>query len=119
MLASDWWFSIGNTDAAISLECSKNGNTYTATVRYYILDYYDWNEGSEAFGGFVKDGEMYILHNVGKAKEFKSIGTYETEMTWEKGERLKVNPLLELCIDEGLRRARNYTRKPLPSSFAK
>lgn len=119
MLASDWWFSIGNTDAAISLECSKNGNTYTATVRYYILDYYDWNEGSEAFGGFVKDGEMYILHNVGKAKEFKSIGTYETEMTWEKGERLDVDPLLELCIDEGLRRARNYTRRPLPTSFAK
>jgi hypothetical protein len=109
-LATDWWLSIGNADAAISLECTKEGNTYTATVRYYILDYYDWEKGSNAFGGFVTDGEMFILHNVGKAKEFKSIGVYEKEMTWEKGERLYIDPLIEAYIDEGLRRARSVTR---------
>ncbi len=88
----------------------KKGNTYTATVRYYILDYYDWEKEFYAFDGFVTDGEMLILHNGGKAKEFKSIGVYEKEMTWEKGERLYIDPLIEACIDEGLRRARSVTR---------
>ena len=78
------------------MECTKEGNTYTATVRYYILDYYDWNEGSKTPGGLVKDGELFILHNVGKAKEFKSVGVYEKEMTWEKGERLYIDPRIEL-----------------------
>ena len=106
-LAIDWWLSVGDADAAISLECTKEGNTYTATVRYYILDYYDWNEGAKTPGGLVKDGELFILHNVGKAKEFKSVGVYEKEMTWEKGERLYIDPRIELFVGEVLRSVRS------------
>lgn len=84
----DWWFSIGNAQAAMSIRCKKEGNTYTAEVEYDILDFYDWDEGSTKIGGLVIDGEMYLLHVHGMAREMQTIGTYKTTMTWQTGERL-------------------------------
>ena len=107
-LAKDWWFSIGNSMAAVSLDCSKSGSTYTAQIRYYILDYYDWEEGSNAPGGLVNDGEMFMLHKTGKAREFRSIGLYETTMTWTEGYRYVVGSEVE--DNSGSRRNRNRSR---------
>ena len=90
----DWWFSIGDADAAMSIRCKKSGNSYTADIEYNILDFYDWNEGAgsiiDDFGGFVVDGEMFLLHVHGMAREMQTIGTYKTTMTWESGERLTI-----------------------------
>ncbi|MDD6825323.1 MAG: hypothetical protein PUE12_04295 [Oscillospiraceae bacterium] len=86
----DWWFSIGDADATMSIRCKKNGNSYTAEVEYNILDFYNWNEGSTDFGGLVVDGEMFLLHVHGMAREMQTIGTYKTTMTWVSGERLTI-----------------------------
>lgn len=87
-IAVDWWFSIGDADSAMSFHCTKNGNTYTASITYNLLDYYDWEKGSPLRGGLVTDGEMYDLHYAGWAREFKSVGTYTKEISWTKGEQL-------------------------------
>ncbi|SEK36744.1 hypothetical protein SAMN02910353_00570 [Ruminococcus sp. YRD2003] len=84
----DWQYSVGDVDAAISVNCKKNGDTYEATVKYYFLDYYDWVPNSKAKGGLVTDGEMYNLHAAGFAKEYLSIGLYENKIEWKKGEKL-------------------------------
>ena len=39
------------------------------------------------------DGDMYKLHIAGMAKEYKSVGTYVREITWNKGERLNETSL--------------------------
>ena len=39
-------------------------------------------------GGIVFDGEMGELHKMGKAREFKVVGTYKKSLTWKKGQRL-------------------------------
>lgn len=73
-----------------SIHCEKSGDIYTADVIYQILGFYDWEEGSEDFGGLVVDGEMFLLHAHGMAREMQTIGTYKTTMTWESGERLTI-----------------------------
>ena len=85
----DWWFSIGDCGGAMSLNCTKENDKYTAKVKYYFLDYYDWEKGSDDFGGFVTDGEMYELHEAGIAKAYKSIGLYSTTIEWKKGQRFE------------------------------
>lgn len=86
--ALDWWFSIGDSDASMSIHCEKRGDTYFATVTYYLLDYYDWQKESPLQGGLVSDGEMYDLHVVGMAREFKSVGKYTREISWKKGDKI-------------------------------
>ena len=72
----------------MSIRCRKRDNIYTADIEYNILDFYDWNEGSTDIGGLVVDGEMFILHVHGMAREMQTIGTYKTTMTRKTGERL-------------------------------
>lgn len=72
----------------MSFYCFKKGNTYTATIIYNLLDYYDWQPNSPLRGGLVTDGEMYDLHRAGWVREYKSVGTYTKEITWNKGDRL-------------------------------
>lgn len=73
------------------LNCKKTGDTYVATIKYYILDYYDWEKDSNLAGGIVHDGEMYELHVAGLAREYRTIGLYEITYNWKGGEKL--------CID--------------------
>ena len=84
----DWWVSIGLADAAMSVRCKKTGDKYVAEIEYNILDFYDWKEGSEDYGGPVVDGEMFLLHAHGMAREMKTIGSYSTTMTWNAGDRM-------------------------------
>ena len=88
-IAQDWHYSIGDADAAISVNCKKIGNSYEANIKYYILDYYDWEPNSRKGAGFVTDGEMYKLHEMGFGREFRSIGLYSTTISWNKGEQMK------------------------------
>ena len=87
----NWWFSIGDSMAAMSIDCIRDDNKYTAKIRYYILDFYDWEKDSTNGPVIVKDGEMYDLHKMGAAKDYRSIGLYETEMTWTRGEFLDID----------------------------
>ena len=92
-IAIDWWYSIGDADASMTIYCTRSGNTYHATITYYLLDYYDWEKGSTLRGGLVSDGDMYELHVAGMAQEFKSIGTYTKDISWKKGETINETAL--------------------------
>lgn len=87
-IAEDWWFSIGDAYSTMSINCKRQGDTYTAEIIYDLLDYYDWEVGSPLRGGLVTDGQMAELHAAGYAKQYKSIGTYNVTLTWNKGERI-------------------------------
>lgn len=71
----------------MACELKKQNEKYTITLIYYIQDMYDWEEGSNDWGGVVTDGEMFKLHQLGLAKQFPSVGTYKVTIEWEKGQR--------------------------------
>lgn len=80
----DWWLAVGGGQNALAatVDCSKNaaGETvYTAKIKYYLLDYYDWSNDGEAAAS--------DLHSSGLARSFLSYGCYETELEWKKGSR--------------------------------
>ena len=82
-IAIDWWSAIGGGQNALASEvkCKKTDGSfvYTAKIRYYVLDVYDWeNKGEENFAN---------LHKYGYAENFLSYGCYETTIEWQKGSR--------------------------------
>lgn len=96
MSVTNWWFSIGNTDATMSFHCVKEGDTYTAEIDYHFVDVYDFNKDSRTLGGFlITDGDMHELHEAGEAREYKSIGNYSFKITWTEGERIDENFSIE------------------------
>ena len=83
----DWWYTFGGAQNALSASvyCHRNENgkiVYTAKIRYYVLDVYDWSETDEK--------ELYELHLAGVAKSFLDYGYYETEIEWDKGSRYPI-----------------------------
>ena len=38
---NNWWFTIGDSDCAMSGKVSRNGNNYIIDLNYYLLDFYD------------------------------------------------------------------------------
>ena len=78
----DWHCTLGNSRAAMTADVTRTGTQYTMTLNYYINDFYDWDEGSNAFGGLVNDGANYRLHQVGLAKQFRVYGIYPIKVTW-------------------------------------
>ena len=90
----DWWYTFGGAQNAMSssVYCHRNDNgetVYTAKIKYYILDVYDWSKTDE-------EG-LYKLHLAGVAKSYLDYGVYETEIEWVKGSRFpkeSLNPSL-------------------------
>ena len=87
-MENDSWYAIGSSNGWINAQVTKSGSSYSAHVRYYVHDFYDWEEGSTKRGGFVEDGEMAQLHAAGYAKEFEILGVHEIQLTWNQGQRI-------------------------------
>lgn len=88
----DWWYTIGNSSAAMTGTVTCSGEEYTMELNYFIDDFYDWEKGSPLKGGpLVTDGEMYRLHEVGLAKQFPVEGSYKVKVTWTKGQRFNTS----------------------------
>ena len=80
----DWWLTIGGGQNALAskVSCYRNDSgdiMYHATIKYYLLDYYDWDDNGEI--------AQSNLHKSGLARSFLSYGLYETEIEWKKGKR--------------------------------
>ncbi|MBP5361529.1 MAG: hypothetical protein J6Y71_00640 [Ruminococcus sp.] len=89
-IRQDWHLSIGDASAAIFVKCKRTGNSYEAVIKYYILDYYDWETNATKGAALVSDGDMYKLHVAGDAREFRTIGLYETTLKWNQGQKLRL-----------------------------
>lgn len=79
-IGDDWWLTFaGARNALVAEVYTDNNSNYTATINYYIYDYYDWNIDGEE--------ELANLHKYGMAKSFRTIGLYSFNISWEKGSR--------------------------------
>ena len=84
---SDWKQTLGTSNAAMTGIATRSGDQYSMRVNYFIDDFYDWEKGSTASGGLVTAGDMYRLHEVGLAKQYRINGRYQIEITWNRGQR--------------------------------
>ena len=87
--STDWWLTIGGCQTALaaSVDCHKNleGKVYyTAKIKYYFLDIYDWNKKSKI------EKRFQDLHEAGYARCYLSYGYYETEIEWTEGARYPI-----------------------------
>lgn len=80
----DWFLAIGGANNAlvseVTIDESINKITqYNAKVIYYLYDFYDW-DGTE-------EKDLDNLNKYGKAKGFRTIGTYTFDISWVHGAR--------------------------------
>ena len=83
-IANDWWLTFGGAYNALvaevsGFEGSDNKMHYTAKIKYYIYDYYDWDNENEK--------GLADLHKYGKAKSFMITGSYSFDINWIEGKR--------------------------------
>ena len=103
----NWWYAVGNTSGYIVAECSNNSEIYTAYIKYYVRDFYDWVIDSPLRGGIVTDGEMSELHRNSNrtssvvepatyqnCKEYEISGVYAIKLTWSKGQRTETGAVI-------------------------
>lgn len=77
----DWCYSVGKCTSGLVADITRNGDSYTIKLKYYIIDLYDWDRGDES--------ALHYLHKCGLSKAYYSLGTYEKEFTWKKQKRFK------------------------------
>ena len=86
-----WWYAVGHTRATMVGQITQENGMYEMTLYYNIHDFYDWNkDGSYFNGGFgllVSDAEMYKLHTLGIAKQYRIDINYKMIVRWQKGDR--------------------------------
>lgn len=92
----DWFLTLGTSHAAMTCTVVKYGDHYFMSVKYYIDDFYDWkptyNGGAfsapSIFGPVgVTHSDLYHLHVVGYAQQYRVSGCYEALITWSTGQR--------------------------------
>ena len=77
---------------ALEAVTEVNGEkVYSATVKYRVIDFYNWDEAKTS--GFL-DGkgpsqyQLCQLHRAGKAQEFLTYGEISYEISWTQGQTI-------------------------------
>lgn len=83
---SDWFLAVGGGQNAIQAEViceesAEKGKTYKVKLKFYVIDYYDWDKENPVLK------HLYNLHLYGMARNFLSYGVYETVVEWNEGGR--------------------------------
>lgn len=78
----DWFLAVHKADCNAVAEISYDGTTYTMNLKYYIIDYYDWDEERDVLIGSITDQEMYYLCRTGVSRFYENWGIYETIICW-------------------------------------
>lgn len=73
--------AFNQADASVVCEITRNGDEYTMNYRYYIVDYYDFDDGC---GGNPES--VYNLYLYGMAHDFMSYGEIDGVATWSAGD---------------------------------
>lgn len=88
---NNWWYAIGDADGYTVTTFQRLSSTsYSAIVKYNLVDFYDWEQDFAKRGGFASDGQMSALHRAGfgNVKEYQTKGCYTVKVNWNKGQRL-------------------------------
>jgi hypothetical protein len=93
-LTGDWKYSLGSyfddvditNLTVIEIDGQKH---YSATVKYIVTDFYNWNEAVTS--GFLNGKgpsqyDLAQLHRAGKAREFLTYGEITYEINWIEGQ---------------------------------
>lgn len=83
----DAWASLNKCNAVMTAECTYDGTKYSATVKYYVVDRYDFYEpdpvdGKENEVGFVTNDGYVILSYFDYAEPFDVVGYYTQSFEW-------------------------------------
>lgn len=91
-LTGDWKYSVGSYFSRVNMNnltvSEENGvKTYSATVKYTVTDFYNWDEGdgNKVFD-LISPYQLAQLHRAGMAKEFLSVGEITYQITWTEGQ---------------------------------
>lgn len=79
---TDWFAAVHEADCNAVAEISYDGSTYSMNLKYYVFDYYDWDEERDDGVGIISDQEMYYLCRAGGSRFYENWGIYETSVTW-------------------------------------
>lgn len=79
---TDWFAAVHEADCNAVAEISYDGSTYSMNLKYYVFDYYDWDEERDDGVGIISDQEMYYLCRAGVSRFYENWGIYETSVTW-------------------------------------
>lgn len=86
-MAANWGYAVGEALCAMTAEVYVSNNQYCMNVKYYLIDNYEfpvhWNSDDAVD---PLDVQAHILHEQGRAKEYKIVGIYDTFVMWSKGE---------------------------------
>lgn len=95
-ISEDIYYSLGSTRIATqTTSITKSGTRYTAKVKIYLKDFYDWessnvdnyedNERSKNFLGMAAN-MLYLLNTAGRAKGFDDENYVTATITWGPGQ---------------------------------
>lgn len=91
-LTGDWKYSVGSYFSRVNMSNLTVNEvdgvkTYSATVKYTVTDFYNWDEGdgNKVFD-LISPYQLAQLHRAGMAREFLSVGTISYEITWTEGQ---------------------------------
>lgn len=91
----DWYLAVGSYFTCIEMNnvtvtVGENGvKTYSASVKYTVTDFYNWDEGKTwAVNSYldISEKDLHNLHKAGMAREFCSRGTATYQITWTEGQ---------------------------------
>lgn len=92
----DSFLAIKDANTRVVAEVSFDGEKYFMKLKYYIFDYYDWEESQTTRLGLVADNELYKLCRAGGARFYENWGVVETEISWEATDSSR-NLAIERC----------------------
>lgn len=90
-----YFFAIRMAKTREVAEISYDGKFYTMKLRYYLFDYYDWDEAQDRKIGTVSDKDLYKMCRCGNSKFFENWWLYETLLIWEGNDESRNNAINE------------------------
>ncbi len=90
-----YFFAIRMAKTREVAEISYDGKFYTMKLRYYLFDYYDWDEAQDRKIGTVSDKDLYKMCRCGNSKFYENWWLYETLLIWEGNDESRNNAINE------------------------
>lgn len=75
--------AINNAATRTIAKVTFDGDEYTMDVRFYILDYYNWDKDDKYEVGGIVPSELYQLCKCGASRFYENWGFYDTQIKWK------------------------------------
>ena len=85
----DLFSGINDSEAGMVFKCTKKGEQYFVELKYYLIDYYDYDKRIKTKIGLVSPYQMYRLNQVGMARNFEVRGVETYKFVFNSKQDLK------------------------------